>query len=48
MNPLRIKAFDNDSYLAEQSEAILQRAAEFDDKLYIEFGGKLGDRKSVV
>ncbi len=42
MNIQRSKAFDNEKYLAEQSEAILQRAAEFDDKLYIEFGGKLG------
>ncbi len=33
--------FDNDKYLAEQSEAILERAAQFDNKLYLEFGGKL-------
>ncbi len=33
--------FDNEKYLEEQSAAILQRAAQFDNKLYIEFGGKL-------
>jgi len=34
-------AFDNERYLAEQSEAILERAKEADGKLYLEFGGKL-------
>jgi uncharacterized protein (UPF0371 family) len=34
-------AFDNERYLAEQSEAILERVARFDNKLYLEFGGKL-------
>ncbi|HOU53429.1 MAG TPA: DUF1846 domain-containing protein [Myxococcota bacterium] len=34
------RAFDNDRYLAEQTEAILQRVSRF-DKLYLEFGGKL-------
>ena len=33
--------FDSGKYLEEQSQAILERAAEFDDKLYLEFGGKL-------
>ena len=33
--------FDNDKYLNEQSEAILKRAAQLGDKLYLEFGGKL-------
>ncbi len=33
--------FDNDRYLKEQSEAILQRVERFDHKLYLEFGGKL-------
>ena len=33
--------FDNDKYLREQSEAILERAGKFGDKLYLEFGGKL-------
>ena len=34
--------FDNQQYLEEQSRAILERAAQFDNKLYLEFGGKLG------
>ncbi len=34
-------AFDNEQYLRQQSEAILQRVAQFDNKLYLEFGGKL-------
>ncbi len=33
--------FDNEKYLQEQSKAILERAAQFDNKLYLEFGGKL-------
>jgi len=34
-------AFDNEKYLKEQTEAILQRVNCFDNKLYLEFGGKL-------
>ena len=34
--------FDNQQYLEDQSRAILERAAQFDNKLYLEFGGKLG------
>ncbi len=34
-------AFDNEKYLAEQTEAILERISRFDNKLYLEFGGKL-------
>ncbi|MCC6396279.1 MAG: DUF1846 domain-containing protein [Bacteroidetes bacterium] len=34
-------AFDNERYLAEQSAAILERVAQFENKLYLEFGGKL-------
>src|SRR5512136_2612596 len=34
-------AFDNERYLAEQSAAILERVARFENKLYLEFGGKL-------
>jgi uncharacterized protein (UPF0371 family) len=34
-------AFDNDKYLAEQSAAIRDRVRQFDNKLYLEFGGKL-------
>ncbi len=33
--------FDNERYLTEQTEAILERVRRFDDKLYLEFGGKL-------
>lgn len=33
--------FDSDKYLTEQANAILARASEFGDKLYLEFGGKL-------
>ncbi len=35
--------FDNDSYLKMQSEHIQKRIAQFDNKLYLEFGGKLFD-----
>lgn len=35
--------FDNDKYLKIQSEHIRQRIAQFDDKLYLELGGKLFD-----
>ncbi|MBN2284485.1 MAG: DUF1846 domain-containing protein [Deltaproteobacteria bacterium] len=34
-------AFDNEQYLKEQEEAILERVTRFDNKLYLEFGGKL-------
>ncbi|HEX3019258.1 MAG TPA: DUF1846 domain-containing protein [Chitinispirillaceae bacterium] len=33
--------FDNDKYLAEQSQEILRRIEQFGDRLYLEFGGKL-------
>lgn len=35
--------FDNDKYLKMQSEHIMERIAKFDNKLYLEFGGKLFD-----
>ena len=35
------KGFDNERYLAQQTEAILKRVDRFDNKLYLEFGGKL-------
>jgi len=35
--------FDNDAYLKKQSEHILERIGGFDNKLYLEFGGKLFD-----
>lgn len=33
--------FDNQKYLEEQTQAILERASKFNNKLYLEFGGKL-------
>ena len=35
--------FDNQKYLITQSEQIRRRIAQFDGKLYLEFGGKLFD-----
>lgn len=37
------KGFDNEKYLAMQSEHIRERIRQFDNKLYLEFGGKLYD-----
>jgi uncharacterized protein (UPF0371 family) len=33
--------FDNEKYLKEQSQAILERVEKSDNKLYLEFGGKI-------
>jgi uncharacterized protein (UPF0371 family) len=33
--------FDNEKYLKEQSSAILKRVRRFNNKLYLEFGGKI-------
>lgn len=33
--------FDNEKYLQEQTAAILERVDQFNNKLYLEFGGKL-------
>ncbi len=35
--------FDNDQYLKMQSARIMERIEKFDNKLYLEFGGKLFD-----
>lgn len=35
--------FDNEKYLKMQSERIKERISQFDNKLYLEFGGKLFD-----
>ena len=35
--------FDQEKYLSLQTEKILERVKQFDNKLYIEFGGKLFD-----
>lgn len=34
-------AFDNEKYIQEQTAEIIERAKRFNDKLYLEFGGKL-------
>jgi len=33
--------FDNEKYLTQQTEAILERVKRFNNKLYLEFGGKI-------
>ena len=33
------KGFDNEKYLKMQSEHIRERIGQFDNKLYLEFGG---------
>jgi uncharacterized protein (UPF0371 family) len=33
--------FDNEKYLREQTSAILERVSRFNDKLFLEFGGKI-------
>ena len=33
--------FDNEKYLREQTESILERVSRFNQKLYLEFGGKI-------
>jgi len=38
---LQKTGFDNDLYLREQTDAIIDRIQKFDNKLYLEFGGKL-------
>ncbi|MDD5427799.1 MAG: DUF1846 domain-containing protein [Candidatus Omnitrophica bacterium] len=35
------QGFDNEKYLREQTAAIVDRVKKFDNKLYLEFGGKL-------
>jgi uncharacterized protein (UPF0371 family) len=35
------KAFDNELYIREQTNSILERVKRFNHKLYLEFGGKL-------
>ncbi|MFW5836181.1 MAG: DUF1846 domain-containing protein, partial [bacterium] len=36
-----VPGFDNETYLAEQEAAIVERMTRFPHKLYLEFGGKL-------
>ena len=33
--------FDNEKYLNEQTTSILERVSRFNQKLYLEFGGKI-------
>ncbi|MCK7507445.1 MAG: DUF1846 family protein [Desulfobacterales bacterium] len=33
--------FDNEKYITQQTESILKRVERFNNKLYLEFGGKL-------
>ncbi|MBR6615509.1 MAG: DUF1846 domain-containing protein [Lachnospiraceae bacterium] len=40
---MRKLGFDNEKYLAMQSDHIRERISQFGDKLYLEFGGKLFD-----
>jgi len=40
-NKMKNTGFDNERYLKEQTAAILQRVKKFNNKLYLEFGGKL-------
>ena len=35
--------FNNELYVQKQSQYILERIKKFDNKLYLEFGGKLFD-----
>ncbi|MEA5046844.1 MAG: DUF1846 domain-containing protein [Petrimonas sp.] len=41
MENLSRVGFDNEKYLQEQTSAILKRVNRFNDKLYLEFGGKI-------
>ncbi|MBN1899499.1 MAG: DUF1846 domain-containing protein [Spirochaetes bacterium] len=36
-----LKGFDNEKYLKGQKQAILERVKKFNNKLYLEFGGKI-------
>ncbi|MFO7569980.1 MAG: DUF1846 domain-containing protein [Smithellaceae bacterium] len=38
---IKKSGFDNEKYITQQSEAILERVERFNNKLYLEFGGKL-------
>jgi len=41
MTMARKTGFDNEKYLKEQTQAILERVKQYNDKLYLEFGGKI-------
>lgn len=40
---MKTLAFDNDKYIRLQSEKIQERINQFENRLYLEFGGKLFD-----
>ncbi len=40
-NNMKKLGFDNEKYLKEQTKAILERVERFNNKLYLEFGGKI-------
>lgn len=40
--------FDSDRYMETQTEQILKRVAQFNDKLYLEFGGKIFDDDNMA
>ena len=41
MKDTNLVGFDNEKYLREQTNSILERVNRFNDKLYLEFGGKI-------
>jgi uncharacterized protein (UPF0371 family) len=41
MKETNLIGFDNEKYLQEQTSSILERVNRFNDKLYLEFGGKI-------
>ncbi len=41
MRNTNYKGFDNEKYLEEQTKSILERVSRFNQKLYLEFGGKI-------
>jgi uncharacterized protein (UPF0371 family) len=41
MEAINRVGFDNEKYLKEQTSSILERVSRFNDKLYLEFGGKI-------
>jgi uncharacterized protein (UPF0371 family) len=41
MKDTNLIGFDNEKYLQEQTSSILERVNRFNDKLYLEFGGKI-------
>ena len=40
--------FDNEAYIKEQTTSILERVERFQEKLYLEFGGKIMKELSMM